>query len=89
MKHLGYSNDHGDDKCPHCKGKTFLLCIHDFWAIDEEPIKSGQPIEKIKDKELKKQAEKIYNEGIELGTEITCHYCPICQTIISICVNWN
>lgn len=89
MKHIGYSNEHGDDKCPNCKGETFLLSMNDFWAIDEEPIKSGQPIEKIKDKELKKEAENIYNDGIELGTEITCHYCPSCQTITSICVNWD
>jgi hypothetical protein len=89
MKNISYSNDNGDDRCPHCKGATFLLCTHDFWAIDKEPIKNGESIEDIKNNDLKQAAENIYENGIELGTEISCHYCPNCETIISICVNWD
>ena len=88
MKRIGYSNGNGDDRCIYCKSPTFLLSTSDFWSIDEEPIKNGQYIKEIKDDVLREKAEGICSDGIELGTEITCHYCPVCDKITSICVNW-
>jgi len=87
-KSIGYSNDYGDDRCIDCKSPTFLLSHHGIWSIDEEPIENGQPIEEIEDLTLRKQAMDIYKEGLELGEEITCQYCPKCRKITSINVNW-
>jgi hypothetical protein len=88
MRSIGFSEGNGDNRCVDCKGFTFLLVLKGIWAIDDEPIESGQEIEDIKNKILKREAEKIYKNGIELDTEITCHYCPNCEKIVSINANW-
>lgn len=87
-KSIGYSNDYGDDRCIDCKGPTFLLSMRGVWAIDEEPIENGEHMDEIKDPELKRQALEIYHDGKELDTEITCHWCPKCNEITSLNVNW-
>lgn len=88
MKSIGYSNDNGDNCCIDCKSPTFLLAHKGIWAIDQEPIEKGQEIEEIENKELRENAQYIYENGLELSEEITCHYCPICEKIVSININW-
>lgn len=87
-KSVGYSNDNGDGLCVDCETPTFLLVYNGIWSICEEPVKSGQPIEEIEDAELRKKAEEIYENGIELEEELTCHYCSKCKKITSININW-
>jgi len=93
MKSLGFSEEYSNDdyhKCNTCETPTILLttgCIQ--WVPDEEAYKNGEQTEDIKDSKLKKFVEKLADEGIELGEEITIHYCPECEKITSINVNWE
>ena len=92
MKSLGFSEElHRNDynECLKCKTPTLLLTTGSLcWSPDKEPYKNGENIEDIKDNKLRTFAEKL-SDGIELGEEITIHYCPECEKITSINVNWD
>ena len=92
MKSLGFSEEihsGGYNKCLKCKTPTMLLTTGALlWSPDGEPYKNGENIEDIKDSKLREHAEKL-SDGIELGEEITIHYCPECEKITSININWN
>jgi hypothetical protein len=93
MKNLQFSEERDTENdyhiCLTCETPTVLLttgCIQ--WSPDEEPYKSGELLEEIQDQRLKKFAQEL-DEGVELGEEISIHFCPQCKKITSICVNWN
>ena len=88
MKSIDFTEELNGN-CLECGTPTILLttgCTE--WAASEEPYTSGEKIEDITDAKLKKYAEDLY-EGVELGEEISIHYCPECKKITSICVNWD
>lgn len=61
-------------------------CLH--WGPDEEPYKNGEHEEDIKSKEELALVENLV-DGVELDMELSLHYCPVCETIVSFCANIN
>ena len=92
MKSISYSEERSGLKynfCLRCETPTILLgtgCLQ--WVPDENPYCDGEDIEDIELPTLKEYVDEL-NDGIELGEEITFHFCPKCKKITSVCVNWD
>lgn len=87
MIHLRF-NEEVNEKCK-CGHRTILMttgCLH--WGPDEEPYKNGEHEEDIKSKEELALVENLV-DGVELDMELSLHYCPVCETIVSFCANIN
>lgn len=69
-----YTDSDGYVCCSTCKSKTILVMPHSEWIVDEEPYKAGEQIEL--DSEI-----EVY--------EVTGHWCPKCELLISLTYNWS
>lgn len=86
MIHLRFDEE-VNEKCK-CGHRTILLTLAGgtIWYADEDPYQSGEHDEDIASKEELALVENLV-DGVELDTELSLHYCPVCETIVSFCAN--
>lgn len=72
---FGEHQDGGFSICNACGSKTMLIFAGScWWSVDSEAFKAGEPSEDAPD-------------CVEIGEEITAHYCDKCGEITSLSLN--
>ncbi len=63
-------------RCNECNSKTMLVSSYGEWAVDEECYKSGE------------DSPEGTPETVFVG-EVTGHWCPTCEMLVSISYNFE
>ena len=69
-----------DGKCKDCGSPVALVSGSTSWGIDEEAFGQNDDIPDS----LKRQAEDCRYDGVEIGGELSGHFCLKCQKLTSL-----
>jgi len=76
MEHMGFTSGETNDsdgyhRCKKCKSKTMLISAMSTWSVDQEAFKNGEITSRDED----------VPDSVEVGEEITAHWCDTCEKI--------
>ena len=75
----------GYSRCRTCKGKVALVCLRGNWVADQEPFKADEHFKHLP----KSEQDLLGYDGaeFEIHDEISGHYCPRCNKLVSFSFN--
>ena len=74
MIELGETQRDGYQVCDKCGTKTMLISAPSCWSVDQEAFMSGERTDNNPD----------VPEYVEVGAEVTGHWCDSCEKLTSV-----
>ena len=75
--------ENGQGRCKHCESRTALISFYINATVDQEAFESGEYNEDTPEA----KAGLEIPDDVDVGDELTGHYCLKCDRLTSICFN--